>query len=42
LAFHPFTGDMKERYAVKVSETWRITFAWDDGDAAHVDLEEYH
>ncbi len=42
LVFHPLTGDMKGRYAVKVSENWRITFAWDKEDAVHVDLEDYH
>ncbi|MBX9587983.1 MAG: type II toxin-antitoxin system RelE/ParE family toxin [Hyphomonadaceae bacterium] len=42
LAFHPLSGDMKGRYAVKVSENRRITFAWDREDAVQVDLEDYH
>ncbi len=40
--FHPLTGDRKGEYAVWVSENWRITFAWSDGDAIDVDLEDYH
>lgn len=31
-----------ERWALKVNGPWRITFAWDDGDAFAVDLEQYH
>jgi toxin HigB-1 len=42
LNFHPLAGEMRGRYAVKVSGNWRITFAWDDEDAVHVDLEDYH
>jgi len=30
------------RYAIAVNGPWRITFEWDDGDAARVDLEQYH
>ena len=25
-----------------VSRNWRLTFAWDDGDAVEIDLEDYH
>jgi len=32
----------KGRYAVAVIRNWRITFAWDDGDAVQVDFEDYH
>jgi toxin HigB-1 len=42
LNFHPLSGEMRERYAVKVSGNWRITFAWDKEDAVQVDLEDYH
>jgi proteic killer suppression protein len=42
LAFHPLSGDMKGRYAVKISENWRITFAWHKEDSVLVDLEDYH
>jgi proteic killer suppression protein len=40
--FHALTGDMVGRYALTVSRNWRITFAWKDGDAVDVDLEDYH
>lgn len=40
--FHPLTGDLRGRYAVTVRANWRITFAWDGGDAVEVDYEDYH
>jgi toxin HigB-1 len=40
--FHGLKGKDKGRYAVDVSGNWRITFAWLDGDAIDVDLEDYH
>ncbi len=40
--FHALTGDMAGRYALTVSRNWRITFAFRDGDAVEVDLEDYH
>lgn len=40
--FHGLRGQPK-RYAVSVNKNWRITFGWDDDDAAvDVDLEDYH
>ena len=32
----------KGRYAVTVTSNWRITFAWEDGDAVQVNFEDYH
>lgn len=42
--FHALSGNMKGRYAVRVTANWRLTFAWDkDGPAAiDVDYEDYH
>jgi proteic killer suppression protein len=40
--FHGLTGFKPKRYAVSVSGNWRITFAFDDGDAEDVYLEDYH
>ena len=40
--FHALTGDMAGRFAVTVSRNWRLTFAFIDGDAVDVDLEDYH
>ncbi len=42
LGFHALKGSLKGRYAVYVSRNWRITFGFADGDALHVDLEDYH
>lgn len=30
------------RYAIAVNGPWRVTFEWVDGEAARVDLEQYH
>lgn len=30
------------RYSVRVTGNWRLTFAFDDGHAVSVDLEDYH
>lgn len=42
LDFHPLKGNIKGRFAVSVQGNWRLTFAWEDGDAVDVDLEDYH
>lgn len=42
LGLHPLKGDRKGCWAVSVSGNWRITFAFDDGDAVDIDLEDYH
>lgn len=42
LRFHALKGRDKGRYAVWVSENWRLTFGWDGADAIEVDLEDYH
>ncbi len=42
LRFHALKGKDKGRYAIWVSENWRITFGWDGVDAVDVDLEDYH
>jgi len=39
---HPLKGDRKGTFAVWVSANWRITFAFDGGDAVNVNLEDYH
>jgi proteic killer suppression protein len=40
-SFHPLRGAAK-RYSVHVNGPWCITFAWEDGNAVLVDLEQYH
>ena len=39
--FHPLRGKPK-RYTIHVNGPWCITFAWEDGNALAVDLEQYH
>jgi toxin HigB-1 len=38
--WHPLQGE--DRWAIRVTGSWRITFAWDGTDAVAVDLEDYH
>lgn len=40
--FHPLRGFDPTRYTVHVNGPWCITFAFVDGDAVAVDLEQYH
>jgi proteic killer suppression protein len=40
--FHPLRHDLKEHYAVKVNRMWRLTFAWENGNAILVDYQDYH
>lgn len=42
LGLHPLKGNRKGFWAVSVSGNWRITFAFDDGDAVDIELEDYH
>lgn len=39
---HPLSGKDAGHWAVKVDENWRLTFAFEDGDAVLVDYRDYH
>ncbi|MBC5767689.1 type II toxin-antitoxin system RelE/ParE family toxin [Ramlibacter albus] len=39
---HPLKGSLAGHWAVWVSENWRMTFAFEDGDAVLVDYQDYH
>lgn len=39
---HPLKGGLKGFRAVTVRANWRIVFRFEDGDAADVDLVDYH
>lgn len=41
-AFHALRGFRPIRYSVHVNGPWCLTFAFDEGDAYRVDLEQYH
>lgn len=40
--FHALRGHDPTRYSVWINGPWRVTFAFADGDAYRVDLEQYH
>ena len=40
--FHPLKGFDPTRFTVHINSPWCITFAFHDGDAFDVDLEQYH
>lgn len=35
-------GSRKGRYSIRINDQWRITFAWVDGGADDVRIEDYH
>jgi toxin HigB-1 len=39
---HALAGDLKGYWAIWVSANWRLTFAFEDGDAVLVDYQDYH
>jgi len=39
---HPLHGRLADHWAVWVSGNWRLTFAFDNGDAVLVDYQDYH
>ena len=39
---HSLTGPLAGHYAVTVNGNWRLTFAFDGGDAVLVDYQDYH
>ncbi|GLQ92098.1 type II toxin-antitoxin system RelE/ParE family toxin [Dyella acidisoli] len=39
---HPLRGDLGGHWAVWVNGNWRLTFAFEDGDAVLVDYQDYH
>jgi proteic killer suppression protein len=41
LRFHPLQGN-PQRWSVRVTGNFRITFGWSGEDALDVDLEDYH
>ncbi len=39
---HQLKGKLSGYFSVKVSGNWRLTFAFEDGDAVLVDYQDYH
>jgi proteic killer suppression protein len=40
--FHQLKGNLQGHYAVWVNASWRLTFAFEGGDAILVNYEDYH
>lgn len=39
---HPLKGGLAGHWTVSVNGNWRLTFAFEDGDAMLVDYQDYH
>lgn len=35
-------GDLKDYYSIRINDQWRIIFKWDAGNAAEVEIVDYH
>ena len=42
LHLHQLSGGRSETWSVRVSENWRVTFRFVEGDAEVVNYEDYH
>ena len=40
--FHGLQGNLRGYYAVTVNRNWRLTFAFENGNAILVDYQDYH
>jgi proteic killer suppression protein len=40
--FHALRGYQPRRYSMRVTGNWRVTFAFEDGRAEAIALEDYH
>jgi len=36
------SGDRRGQYSIRINDQWRICFRWQDGQAAHVQIIDYH
>ncbi len=35
-------GDRREQYSIRINQRWRICFVFEDGNAHHVEIVDYH
>ncbi len=35
-------GNRKDFYSIRVNDQWRLIFRWENGNAYHVELIDYH
>jgi proteic killer suppression protein len=38
----PLKGERKGQWSIRINERWRICFEWQDGNAKHVEIVDYH
>ena len=36
------SGDRRGQYSIRVNNQWRVCFKWKDGNAADVEIVDYH
>lgn len=39
---HPLVGDRKGQWSISVSGPWRLCFYFEEGEAAEIELVQYH
>jgi toxin HigB-1 len=39
---HALEGDRKGQHSISINDQWRICFRFEDGDAYHVEVCDYH
>lgn len=40
--FEKLSGNLKEFYSIRINNQWRIIFIWENGNASHVEIVDYH
>jgi proteic killer suppression protein len=35
-------GNRKGQHSIRINDQWRVCFVWLDGDAANVEIVDYH
>ena len=39
---HSLKGQLKDYYAIRINDQWRIMFKWEDNNAYEVQIIDYH
>ena len=39
---HALSGDSKGQWSISINDQWRICFEWRNGNAANVEIADYH
>jgi proteic killer suppression protein len=39
---HALSGDRKGQWSISINDQWRICFEWQSGNAANVEITDYH